>query len=96
MSKKASAATAKATKMFKALKPWQQAVAVLALAVAAPWTYKRALTLACLDMTNVGARFAMGIVRSYSFDGDDFFNADGCSNETAAKRKVKVVPSFSW
>jgi hypothetical protein len=69
------------------LSGWKQLILVALAPFGLIWLYKRALTLRCIDMTNVGARWAAGILKSYSFDGDDFFNADGAPADVVAKRK---------
>ena len=40
-----------------------------------------------IDPTNVAAKFTAGILKSYSFDGDDFFSADGAPPSVVERRK---------
>jgi len=64
-----------------------QAVVVILIPFALQWAYKRVLTLMCIDPTNVAARFTAGILKSYSFDDDEFFNADGAPPAIAELRR---------
>jgi len=70
------------------LKPWQQAVALLCAPFAVQHLYKQLLTVLAIDPTNIAARLTMNVVKSYSFGEDEFYSADGCSPETAAKRRA--------
>ena len=49
--------------------------------------YKIGLTLLATSPTPYGARFASGILRSFSFDEDKFFSADGAGEDIAKKRR---------
>ena len=82
------AALRSASAWAKGLSPGKQVALALALAYGANVGYKQALTLACLDTTNVAARWTMGVLRSYSFEGDEFFSADGAPAEVVEVRKA--------
>jgi glutamate-1-semialdehyde 2,1-aminomutase len=75
-------------KSFLNLSTWKQAVLIAVAPFALIWVYKRALTLRCIDPTNIGARYAAGILKSYSFDDDEFFSSDGAPAEIAELRKA--------
>lgn len=51
------------------------------------WTYRRVLTLLCMSPLCYGARFTAPLIRAYSFEGKKYFNADGVSDEIAARRE---------
>jgi len=77
----------RAFKAMPSLKPWQQAVLLLCVPFVIQYLYKRVLTVLAIDPTNIGARLAMNVVKSYSFGEDEFYSADGCSEATAEKRR---------
>jgi glutamate-1-semialdehyde 2,1-aminomutase len=53
-----------------------------------PWLYRRILTLFAIDITNIAARITAPIIRSYSFDDEKFFCADGAPRYIVSKRKA--------
>ena len=53
-----------------------------------PWLYQRILTLYAMDITNIAARITAPLIRSYSFDDEKFFCADGAPPYIISKRKA--------
>ena len=72
---------------FLKMNTYQTAALVLVAPFALQWLYKRVLTLAALDPTNVGAKLTAGILKSYSFEDDEFFSADGAPSAVIEQRK---------
>jgi len=84
---------------FSRLSPAKKAAVILAIPFALNFTYKRLLTLACIDPTNIAAKWTAGLLRSYSFEGDEFFAADGAPPAVAAQREAgfkKLTERFSF
>lgn len=75
------------TKGILGMSLYQTAALVIIAPFALSWLYKRALTVAAIDPTNVAAKLTAGILRSYSFDDDEFFSADGAPPAIAEQRK---------
>ncbi|KAJ1460855.1 pyridoxal phosphate-dependent transferase [Pelagophyceae sp. CCMP2097] len=50
--------------------------------------YRVLITLKAMDPTAIAARLSAPLLRSYSLTGKDYFNADGCDDEVAAKRQA--------